>query len=360
MPYPVLRVHLDIMENNITKIVLKAAEHGISVWAVTKGLSAPLQLARMLSGTKVSALADSRIMNIRRIKEDGIKTPLALIRIPMPSEINDVIELADYSLVSDLGTLELMSKACESKKKEHSVLLMADMGDLREGFWPDKAEAIAAGVKNLSPALNIVGIGVNYGCASGVLPSRESMEKFVSFGEKIESELGKKLEIYSGGATTRSLIAMDEGLFPERVNNLRIGEGYLLGSDKSSGVIVPWLRQDTMELEAELVEVRRKPTKPIGEVGRDAFGNVPCFEDRGDRLRGILAIGRQDVNIGGLTPLEEGVKIITASSDHLLVDMEECPAEHKVGGILRFKLDYPAMLSSSTSPYVTKIYEGWC
>ena len=113
-----------------------------------------------------------------------------------------------------------------------------------------------------------------------------------------------------------------------------------------------------MELEAELVEVRRKPTKPIGEVGRDAFGNVPHFEDRGERLRGILAIGRQDVNIGGLTPLDEGVKIITASSDHLLVDIEDCPVLHKVGEILRFRLDYPGMLSSSTSSYVTKIYEG--
>ena len=101
-----------------------------------------------------------------------------------------------------------------------------------------------------------------------------------------------------------------------------------------------------------------EPTKPIGEVGRDAFGNVPYFEDRGERLRGILAIGRQDVNIGGLTPLDEGVIIITASSDHLLVDIEDCPVVHKVGEILRFRLDYPGMLSSSTSLYVTKIYEG--
>jgi len=129
----------------------------------------------MLSETKVTALADSRIMNIRRMKQDGIKVPFALIRIPMHSEIEDVIALADYSLVSDMGTLELMSRECESQKKEHSVLIMADMGDLREGFWPDEAEAIAAGLKKLSPALKIAGIGVNFGCASGVLPSRESM-----------------------------------------------------------------------------------------------------------------------------------------------------------------------------------------
>lgn len=358
MTYPVLRVHLNVMEHNINKIASKCEEHGISVWAVTKGMSCPLELARRLSETKISALADSRISNIKKMKHDGIKVPLVLIRIPMRSEIEDVIELADYSLVSDMGTLELMSKECESKRKEHAVIIMADMGDLREGFWPDEAENIAAGLKKLTPALKIAGIGVNYGCASGVLPSKESMARFLSFGEKIESELGKKLEIYSGGATTRSLIALEGGLFPKRINNLRIGEGYLLGSDKSSGVIIPWLRQDTMELEAELVEVRKKPTKPIGEIGRDAFGNVPHFEDRGNRLRGILAVGKQDVHIGGLVPLDDGVDIITASSDHLLVDIEDCQKRHQVGDILRFSLDYPAMLSLSTSPYVTKIYEG--
>lgn len=177
------------------------------------------------------------------------------------------------------------------------------------------------------------------------------------FGETLESALGSRLRVFSAGATTRSLIAIDSGLFPERVNNLRIGEGYLLGSDKSCGAKITWLRHDTMHLEAELIEVRTKPSMPIGEIGFDAFGNTPVFKDRGNRKRGILAIGRQDARIEGLTPLDEGVNIITASSDHLLVDIEECPVEYKVGDILRFHPDYGAMLSLSTSPYVTKVYE---
>lgn len=357
MSYPVLRVRLSSIESNIRKIVTKCSGHGISVWAVTKGMSAPREITGMLVDTGVAALADSRMLNIMRMRREGIKMPLALVRIPMRSEIEDVIDYADYSLASDIGTLENMSRICEKKKKEHSVILMADMGDLREGFWPNEAEAVASSLKKLSPALRIAGIGVNYSCASGVLPSHEGLNKFVAFGEEIESQLGTKLEIYSGGATTRSLISIDSGLFPERINNLRIGEGYLLGTDKSSGVIIPWLSQDTMELEAELIEVRKKPSKPVGEIGRDAFGEVPYFEDRGERLRGILGIGKQDVNIGGLTPMDEGVSVITASSDHLLVDLEECPHRPQVGDILRFKPDYSAMLSLSTSPYVTKIYE---
>ena len=64
------------------------------------------------------------------------------------------------------------------------------------------------------------------------------------------------------------------------------------------------------------------------------------------------------VRIEGLVPLDEGVKIITASSDHLLVDLEDAAIDYKLGDILRFRPDYTAMLSASTSPYVTKIFEG--
>lgn len=358
MTYPLLRVYLDVIERNTRAIVAKCGGLGITVWAVTKGLSAPIELARRLKDTGVTALADSRVANIARMKKSGIDIPCALVRIPMRSELEDVVEYADYSLVSETGTLVAMSAICEAKKKTHKVLLMVDLGDLREGFWQDEAEQIAVELKKLSPALQITGVGVNFGCASGVLPSPENLGQLLSFGKVLEQALGRDFEIYSGGATTKSLATMDEGLFPAGINNLRVGEGCLLGTDKSYGVEIPWLEQKTMELEAELVEVRVKPSLPIGKVGRDAFGNVPKFEDRGRRLRGILAIGRQDVYVDSLRPLEQGVQIITASSDHTIVDLEDCRIKPKVGDILKFRPQYPAMLSLSTSPYVTKIYEG--
>lgn len=358
MPYPVLRVHLDIIEDNARTIVARCAERGMKVWGVTKGLSAPVELARRLKDTGFTALADSRIANIARMKNAGVDIPYALVRIPMRSELGEVVEYADYSVVSDSGTLSALAAVCAAKKKRHKALLMVDLGDLREGFWPDEAEKIAEELKKLDPALQVAGVGVNFGCASGVLPSPENLARLVKFGKTIEGALDLKLDIFSGGATTKSLATMDEGLFPPEINNLRIGEGYLLGTDKSYGVDIPWLRQNTMELEAELVEVRVKPTLPIGEVGRDAFGNAPRFENNGKRLRGILAIGRQDVYVDSLEPLDEGVRIITASSDHMLVDLEDCSDKPRVGDILKFRPRYPAMLSLTTSPYVTKIYEG--
>lgn len=82
------------------------------------------------------------------------------------------------------------------------------------------------------------------------------------------------------------------------INHLRIAEAILLGKDLQ----VDWgirdmdyLRMDTFTLRAEVVEVRDKPTYPIGEFAIDAFGHKPVYEDRGIRRRAILALGRADV-----------------------------------------------------------------
>lgn len=357
MSNPLLRVHLSVIRRNTEAIVKKCAGYGISVWGVTKGLSAPVELAAAMRDTGITAIADSRLANIKRMKNAGIDLPFALIRIPMRSELEEMLDYADISMASDLGTLRELAALCEKKKKNHAVILMVDLGDLREGFLTNQVEEVASAVSKLNPSLRIMGVGVNFACASGVLANSESLQKLLVFGGVIESALGRKLEIYSGGGTAKSLAKIDEGLFPAGINNLRIGEGCLLGTDKCYRADIPWLEKGTMELEAELVEVRVKPTLPVGEIGLDAFGNAPCFEDRGNRLRGILAVGKQDVYIDSLTPLDEGVQIITASSDHLLVDLEECPEKPKVGDILKFRPAYPAMLSLSTSPYVTKVYE---
>ena len=138
---------------------------------------------------------------------------------------------------------------------------------------------------------------------------------------------------------------MRRGHLPKEINNLRLGECLLLGRDMAFDVDIEGLSQDTMR------------TLPVGEIGHDAFGNVPVFVDHGTRRQGILAVGKQDVNVAGLTPLDEGVKIKTASSDHLLVDIEARP-DLKVGDVLSFRPDYTAMLSASTSEYVTKVFEN--
>ena len=62
------------------------------------------------------------------------------------------------------------------------------------------------------------------------------------------------------------------------------------------------MHADCFVLNAELIEVKTKPSYPIGLMGMDSFGNTPEIIDQGLMRRGILAIGKQDVALDDLTP----------------------------------------------------------
>ncbi len=355
--YTLLRVRTDRIEANGRRIIADCAAHGVVPWCVSKGISAPREVALAFKSAGFETIADSRLDNIRKMRDGGVQSKFALIRIPMYSELCEAAELCDCVLVSDAGVTAELARICEEKRKKICAVVMFDMGDLREGWWYEDAAGAARAFAALEGRfLRVAGVGANFSCASGVLPSVKNLQDLAECGHALEAELGRGLEIYSGGGTC-SFVEMRRGHLPREFNNLRLGEGILLGRDTAFNMIIDGLSQDTMQLEAELVEVRPKRTTPVGEVGRDAFGGVPSFTDRGVRRQGILAVGRQDVNIAGLTPLDGGVYIKTASSDHLLVDIEARP-DLKTGDILKFRPDYPAMLSASTSRYVAKIFEN--
>ncbi|HBL50374.1 MAG TPA: alanine racemase, partial [Firmicutes bacterium] len=60
-----------------------------------------------------------------------------------------------------------------------------------------------------------------------------------------------------------------------------IGEGIMLGCETLERAPLPGLHTDVFTAVAEIVEVREKPSLPIGRIAQDVFGNVPVFEDRG-------------------------------------------------------------------------------
>ena len=126
--------------------------------------------------------------------------------------------------------------------------------------------------------------------------------------------------------------------------------------DTATGRPVEGLNTDCFVLEAEIVELKTKPSKPIGRSGPNAFGEYLEYPDRGIMKRAILGIGRQDVTVDGLTPVDPDVEIIGASSDHLIVNLTECSTDYKVGDIVRFIPDYGALLHLFTSKYVDRCY----
>jgi predicted amino acid racemase len=92
----------------------------------------------------------------------------------------------------------------------------------------------------------------------------------------------------------------------------------------------------------------------VGERGEDAFGKQPPVEDRGAMDRALLNVGRQDVQVGGLTPLDGRLRIIGATSDYTVLDVTGAGGELRVGDQVVFSLNYAALLAAMTSGYVKK------
>ena len=352
--YPILEVDLKKLRHNIDKVVSICGSSGISVVGVVKGINGFLPAMREFDESGCVGLASSRLEHIETARNAGLKGPFYVLRIPMPSEVSDLVRLCDVSLNSEVETLKAIDAECAEQQKTHNVILMADLGDLREGFW-DKYELVetAVFVENKLKHVHLLGVGTNLSCYGSVNPTVEKMEELIGIVEMVEAEIGRELEVISGGGTTSFPLVLN-GTMPKRINNLRIGEGILNGKDLKDhwGLDMSFLILDVLTVKAEIIEVKEKPSHPQGELFVDAYGNKPVYEDKGIRKRALLGIGKLDVAIyEQFVPREAGVEILGGSSDHLIADITDCRKTLKVGDILEFDVRYSTMMYTSGSKY---------
>ena len=360
--YPQLEFDLALLRSNADAVISRCRGMGIRVCGVVKGVDGLPEAARVLRAAGAEELGTSRLEQVAKCRAAGVPGPWLLIRIPGLTELPDVVSLCETSLQSEWPTLLALEEECLRQNKTHRVLVMTDLGDLREGFW-DKKELVdvCERVERDLPHVQLAGIGVNLTCYGSTKPTPEKMNELVGLARQVEQRIGRKLEIVSGGATS-SFTLVHWGTMPAGVNHLRIGEAILLGKDLQ----VDWgirdmdyLRMDALTLRAEVVEVKDKPTYPIGEFAIDAFGRKPVYEDRGIRRRAILALGRADVGeLESLIPREPGLTVIGGSSDHCIVDVEDCPRRLQVGDIVEFSLCYSHMLYATARSDMRIIFKN--
>ncbi len=347
-----LTVDLKKIRRNTENIVKLAKKFDITITGVTKASCGDPKIAmEMIKGGAVS-VADSRVENLKNLKNAGIQKELMLLRTPMISEIEDVIEYADVSLQSEFKVIQKLSETAVKHGKKHKIILMVEMGDLREGMNPSELDEKISQIQSLQ-GIKIHGVGMNLACFGGVAPTNEKIQEFNRVINEIEEKHNIKFEIISGGnsANIPSLLKETE---QGRINNLRVGEGILLGLETVNRTAIPGCFQDTFFVEAEIIELKKKPSKPYGIVTQNAFGETPEFKDRGEILRGIVALGKQDVIVEDLEPYDENIIILGSSSDHIIVEIKN--NNYNIGDKIRFGMKYGALVHLFTSKYVKKKY----
>jgi len=351
-----MRIEVDCkrLRANTEAVVRLCRPCGIEVAGVTKACQGHPDVARAMLAGGARWLAESRLGNVSRLRQAGIDADILLLRLPALSEVDEVVQLTQCSLNSQIKTVEALSRAAVAHSILHRVILMIETGDRREGIMPERALMVARGMARL-PNIELVGMGANTTCIAGVLPSRENTQLLVDTAEIVERALGLHFKtISAGNSASLALILRKE--MPSRATQLRIGGAILIGEVDSTGEwpnAIP--HQDAFTVYAEVIEIETKPSIPEGRVAPNAFGEVPSWPDLGPRRRAILTVGRQDLQIESLVPLRPGVTILGASSDHLVLDVTEATPEVLLGEELAFRPLYGAVATGMTSKVAIQV-----
>ena len=350
MPAPRLEIDHAKISHNTRTLVERLARRGISVTGVTKATLGSVKIAAALLQAGVRTLGDSRIENIEAMRLGQITAPMTLIRSPMLSQTERVVACVDVSFNTEIEVIRRLSLEAQKIHRMHGVILMVELGDLREGIMPDDLLETVRETLRL-PNIVLKGIGTNLACRCGVSPDARNMAELSTLADLIEATFDLQLEIVSGGNSANLEWALS-GADTGRINNLRLGEALLLGCETLHRQPINGLFTDAFTLVAEVIESRVKPSQPSGTIAQTAFGKAAPVIDRGLVKQSILAIGRQDIDPHGLLP-PDGIEIMGTSSDHLVLVSDNC--DLPVGSEVSFQVNYSALVHAMTSPFVAKV-----
>ncbi len=354
--YPRVRINLEHITHNVRTVKSICDKHGIRIVGITKVFGADPNIAQCYVDGGLEMIGDARVANLAKLAD--IKAEKWLIRPPMLSEVKEVVKVADASLNSEISLIRAISDECVRQGlPPHKIVLMADLGDIREGYVDyDEMVEVAKETEAL-PGVYLYGIGVNLTCFSFITPDSDKMNELAALKKRISDAIGRPLDIVSGGNSGTIDLMMNDGINPE-VDSLRLGESLLFGKERAKYSYLPDTYKDGFILEAEIVELKEKPSLPWGNIGCDSYGNYPEFIDRGEhRIKAILALGKQDFDPEICKPLDDGIIILGASSDHLMLDITDSKREYKVGDAVQIELGYFSVMRAFTSSYVNRVYE---
>jgi predicted amino acid racemase len=353
-----LEVRLDRIADNARVLVERLGARGIEVCGVTKATRGSPEVAAALLAAGVGSIGESRLENVEGLRRGGVTAGVTLVRAPMLSQIDRVVAGVDLSLNSELAVIEALSSAAAAQGRTHGVVVMVELGDLREGVMPADLDSFVERVLALSGVV-LRGVGTNLACQSGVVPDAANMAELTELVVGVEDRFGVVLDIVSGGNSANVRWALDEASDVGRINHLRLGESILLGCDPLDRTPIEGLHLDAFRLIGEVIESKRKPRRSRGALAQTAFGAPSPPDTTPDGLsdsmmrRVIVALGRQDTEPGGLE-LPPGYAVLGASSDHLVLNGGD--ETTMVGAELGFGVDYAALLRASTSSSVTSFF----
>ena len=330
-------------------------ERQIKWSVVSKLLCGNREYLQELLQLGISQVCDSRVTNLKIIKQINPNIETIYIKPPAKQAVKSIVKYADISMNTEYETIKLLSDEAQKQNKVHKIIIMIEMGELREGIMRDDLidfYSIVFKLKNIK----VVGIGTNLNCLYGVLPNHDKLIQLSLFKQLIEAKFNTKIDYVSGGSSV-TIPLIFQNLLPKGINHFRVGESLFLGTDVYNNTRLKKMETDVFILYAEIIELIEKPQLPDGELGTNMEGHTITFDEKlsgKTSYRAIIDVGLLDVDENHIIPIDKTCSIVGGSSDMFVIDLSENTKNYKVGDLLAFKPDYFGTLRILNSKYIEK------
>ncbi|MDD2563809.1 MAG: alanine racemase [Salinivirgaceae bacterium] len=358
-----LRINTNKIIGNITKINRILQKHDIQWSLVAKILAGNKEVLRKILShpeiKKLHSIADSRLTGLRAIKSIDPEITTMYAKPPAMDSIKSVVTYADISLNSSFKTIEALDKEAGRQGKTHRVIIMIELGELREGII---REHVLTFYKKVFDLKNVVieGIGANLGCMYGIQPTYDKLLQLSLYKQLIEAKFDTSFSLISGGSSI-TLPLVGKPSMPKNLNHLRIGEAAFLGTTPIDNEKFRTLATDAFEYRANIIELELKETSPDGVLTEGNIGHTVENNEQQDyqhSYRAILDFGLLDVDIQELKAKDPEIKFAGTTSDMSVYDLgpalKNKSCKYKVGDKVIFVPSYMAIARLMSSKFIDK------
>ncbi|WGH75056.1 alanine racemase [Tenacibaculum tangerinum] len=361
-----LIIYSERIKNNIKKLSAFFEKNHIEWSLVTKVFSGDKTFLKTILTPdvtqKINSIGDSRLTSLRNLREVNPDLRTIYIKPPAKMYADDVVEYADISLNSSLTTIESLNEAAKKIGKVHEIIIMIEMGELREGIKRDDILGFYEKVFNLSN-IEVIGIGSNLGCMYGVEPTYDKLLQLSLYKELISAKFNKDLKYVSGG-TSITLPLVENGVAPKDINHFRIGEAAFFGISPLENKQFQDLHTETFEFYANVIELEKKKVVPDGIISEASIGHTSNYDEsdiQETSYKAILDFGLLDVDKNDIDVEDKEISFVGITSDMLVIDVglnknELGETKYKVGDKVKFRLSYMGVARLLSSKFIDKIY----
>jgi len=361
-----LIIYKEKIKSNIKRLSDYFEEKGIEWSLVTKVFSGDKEFLKQILTDdvieKISSVGDSRLTSLKNLKEVNPEMRTIYIKPPAAIYADEVVRYADVSLNTSYSTITALNKAAAAQNKIHKIIIMMELGELREGVNRDDILQFYARVFDL-PHIEVIGIGSNLGCMYGIEPTSEKLLQLCLYKELISAKFNRDVPLVSGG-TSITLPLIEKGIVPVDLNHFRIGEAAFFGISPLNGEQFLDLHTDTFQFRANIIELEEKQMVPDGVVSDANIGHTASYDEKLEgqsSYKAILDFGLLDVDKDDITSVEGNIEFVGITSDMTVVDIGSElntaeRAEFKVGREIVFTPNYMAVARLLNSKFIDKTF----